>query len=735
MTKRFLVAPMTGGVQTDLKPWMISDQAYENLVNCFEWRGRIKKRFGTLHTEGDSSVTQFNSRMRTLLGTTDGSGNLGSTNLPLNTGDMAVGMQFSIGDNCYTITALGNPATVLSTDGATLTVDTTASPATLTVSGADATTNVYFYPVLPIMGIYQLPSNSYVDEETVVYDTRFAYTHSSAGWSRLGTAQWTGGNTNFISAAAFFGAARNTPIHFVVNNNPADQIWYYNIVTASWTQTTFNINSGGDTVDAARLVIEFQGRLLLLGTYETISATQSFFPSTIRWCAAGDPFNTNSWYETSGTETGGYINIFNRDNIVSAQKLKNRLIIYCEDSTWELVSTGNNSNPFILQQIDDALGAISPFSTVVMDNFIFGIGRKGIHACNATQVERIDDAIPDTMWELILLNDSNLRVTGIRDFFTETIYWTIKQATFADSLTTYPTRVLVYNYKTGSYAFFDDIITNFGYYQTPSSATTWAATSSQWRNVGTTWSQIGVSIFNDSILIGNQQGFVAILLRDRTRNADMLTITDIDISSPNQIEFTSPSHNLTIQNYVTFNNIMGTGTISDINDKVYSVASVTANTFTIDWDTGTFPTGTYTGCGTVQLISPITIKTKEYNFFNQEGRNISLDKVDFNVDIRGVDVNATIRANYFSSFSGNNLTDAAEDTSSIVGTNNLNYFNETGDVGVQAWHSMYPMVSGTVVQLELQHTLEQMRAGATYSDFQLNGVMYYARPTDARFGN
>ena len=43
---RFLIAPFNTGLQRDLKPWLIMEDAFTSLVNSYVFRGRIKKRFG-----------------------------------------------------------------------------------------------------------------------------------------------------------------------------------------------------------------------------------------------------------------------------------------------------------------------------------------------------------------------------------------------------------------------------------------------------------------------------------------------------------------------------------------------------------------------------------------------------------------------------------------------------------------------------------------------------------------
>jgi hypothetical protein len=44
---RFMIAPFNVGLETDLKPWMIPDEAFAELNNAYIFRGRVRKRFGS----------------------------------------------------------------------------------------------------------------------------------------------------------------------------------------------------------------------------------------------------------------------------------------------------------------------------------------------------------------------------------------------------------------------------------------------------------------------------------------------------------------------------------------------------------------------------------------------------------------------------------------------------------------------------------------------------------------
>ena len=43
---RFLIAPMSTGLQLNMPPWLIMDDAFTRLNNAYVWRSRLRKRFG-----------------------------------------------------------------------------------------------------------------------------------------------------------------------------------------------------------------------------------------------------------------------------------------------------------------------------------------------------------------------------------------------------------------------------------------------------------------------------------------------------------------------------------------------------------------------------------------------------------------------------------------------------------------------------------------------------------------
>lgn len=718
---RFLIAPFNSGLVADTKPWLIPDEAFARLKNAYVYQGRVRKRFGTRLMSPSADVPQLASRLRVLLGTTNGSGNLSGT-VPGT--KFKVGQMFSIGTEMFTVNATGAPAVLLRT-GATTTATYDTTNGAYVFAGADATTAVYFYPSDPVMALLTYETGSINDERVYAFDTQFAYQFTSGAWSRLGTATWTGGNSDFHWGYNYRGVDAYDTYLFVTNFVAADQIKYFD--GSSWTSYNPIFNAAGDTIETARLVVGFKDRLVLLNTVEKISSTDQNFQARCRFSQNGDPTQATAGEEAFREDVpgkGGYIDAPTQEQIVTCQFLKDRLIVFFERSTWELVYTGNEILPFRWQQINTELGAESTFSQIPFDKVVLGVGNVGIHACNGANVERIDDKINDAVYDIHNGNDGVKRVYGIREYNTEMVYWSFPSS---DVNPTFPNRVLGYNYLTGSWSFNDDSITCFGYYQ-KSDDSTWQDMTMTWEQANVPWTSGTLQSEYRDVIAGNQEGYVFIVDPDLGRNASALQITDATVSG-STVTLTVINNNLSISDYILIENVQG---LTGLNGNIYQVQSTTAaDTITI---TQAGVTGTYTGGGTIARVSQIDILTKQYNFFTPQGRNIYVSKVDFMVTKTS---SGAFTVDYSPSSSSIFMVDQAQATGAILGTNVL----ETSpyatvpfeQMQVRLWHPIYLQSSGECIQLRLYLADQQMRNEAiSTSNFEIHAMLFHASQTSYR---
>lgn len=742
-SQRFIIAAYNTGLQNNIKPFMIPEEAFAKLQNMYVWRSRVRKRVGSSFLFGTSSSNdQLYSRLRIKLNSTDGSGNQTGT-IPGAVPLTNFGQMFSIGSQIFTVDDFGTPRTMLNTGIGTGTFNTTTGAYVFT--GVTASTDIYYYPAQPVMGFGILNTNTVNFDRYIGFDTQFAYEYkANGGWERLdvGAATWTGNDSDFFYSCSYRGADVNDLVMFTTNFNTTtgsdgDGIRYFDGTT--WTQFTQSWSSSPNTaILNARIIIQFKGRLLLFNTWEQPgSATRVNYQSRVRYSATGNPIATDAWYNVVGGvySKGGSLDAPTQEIIISAQILKDRMIVYFERSTWELVYTNNEILPFRWQNINIELGSESTFSLVPFDRGIIGIGEVGIHVTNGINVQRIDTKIPDQVYDIQNMNNGTERVQGIRDYDAELVYWAIPSVDSSNPNLIYPNQVLVYNYVNDSWSLWDDSITAFGYINL-NNAVTWSQLDTiTWQEWNTPWGAGQNQARQIRVMAGNQEGFTFYMSRDISRNAPSRQITKLALLT-GQIQFTVINHNFTVGDWVLLENITGTGNLSSLNGKIFQIALVfDVNTFNITLHEENPPiiySGTYSGAGTIAEVNNIDILTKQYNFFLEQGRSFSIDQINFLVERTPTPPAEQMGGQVtIATFPNSGVYDTANFILETSPYDSIYYpYEQFQDV---LWHSIYPNVQGAFIQLGILWSDEQMiDPNISLEDFTFHAMLFYTSLTSDR---
>lgn len=748
---RFLIAPYdnNSGLQTDVRPWLISDQAFAQLLNMYQYRGRIRKRFGSRYM-ADSKLL---SRLRTVINLVAGQGTIfaGTAAFTVPGTIFAIGQQFSVDTVLFTVVSnVAGPQQMLRSDGlanvATFDIGTGAYNITGVVVANG--TIVYFYPALPVMGLDTYDQLTVNLEVPVGFDTQWAYAWGASGWQRLagGADIWVGTNSDFFWVANWRGVNPFDRILFVTNfdENDPNFMRYWN--GAIWTVFQPAI-SPINFLNSARILVPFKNHLVAFNTFEGPNiAGQKQYPNRGRYSQNGSPLAIDAWREDIEGK-GNAVDAATNEAIVTVEFVRDRLIVYFERSTWEFVFTGNQSFPFIWQKINTELGVESTFSIVPFDKVALGIGNTGIHACNGANVERIDLKIPQFVFDIKNAQGGLDRVHGIRDYTPEMIYWTLPVDTATD-IQPYPTQVLIYNYKAGTWALNDDSITAFGYSQNLAGGITWDSSTVTWDDPAS-WNSGAFQSDFRNVIGGNQEGYTFICDSNTTVNAAVIQITDIAITGIIQIQITAIDHNFREGDWIYFQDITGTGTIPNINGTIQQVISsvgtpITQNSFYVNvYDASGIPfptiTGIYSGGGVISRVSKPDVRSKEYNFYAKDNRNAYVSQVNFLVDRTGTaDAAAgSFLANFYVSTNINNMVDSAGTTGSLIGTSIIEtsaYPNASFEAAsTRLWHPVYLWADGNVIQVQITLNDLQMRSTAVrVADLQIHAMLFIAQPTASR---
>lgn len=736
---KFLIAPLTDGVQTNVRPWLIMNSAFESLFNVYTWRGRIKKRIGARVMNGGVSAVQqqFFTRLRIKLPAqvTDAMGDVVGT---VPGAIFKIGQAFSIGDEMFTVIAAGAPANMLTTGAATVaTYDTTNG--NYVINGATPLTQVYFYPAEPVMGLRSYDVAAINNEQIFAFDTQFSYVYVDAtGWEQADSgalATWTGSDSDFFWTANYRGAAANDFVMFVTNNVPADAMRYWDGANfnAFGSLATTKINPdvlNNDFIKTCLLIVPFKDRLLLLNTTENISGVDQTYANRVRYSQNGSPLAADAWYETP--QFGGFLEAPTKEAITAIDLLKDRLIVFFENSTWELVYNGNQTNPFQFQQLDNDLGVESTNSTISFNKFSLGFGSTGIHSCNGLNVDRIDNLIPSTIFDVRNNNQGAKRVAGIRDFWVEMVYWSFPSIQNSDGPADdniYPNSMLVYDYVNNTWAANDDSITAFGNFYLQQ-AVTWANVNATWQETNDIWDDPSLQDSFRSIVAGNQQGFTFVMDAERSVNSMGLQITGIADNGNLTVTITSVAHNLAGDSFIYITGVIASGgtMAAGLNDTIFKVDRVDADTFLIQ--VPAVLTGNYLGGGVLTRVSQIAILTKQYNFYNKVGTDMSVMKAQFLVDRTAT---GRIETTWITSSSSVGLFQDGQVSGASQGTAILETspyalvpFEQTQD---RFWHTIYMQAQGENVQVALFMSEDiTLDKDAAFSDFQLNAIMFYVTP-------
>lgn len=739
----FAIVNLRNGVQRDVVPFLLDNDAFPILENAYLFRGRIQRRSCFTFVGNDG-------RLKGNAGTTDGAGVLALLDATVGTGIPEGVAQFVMGGNTYTDPGGASPVALIRTGGVAATLDRVSG-----LTAGPAATAVTYFPGLPVMGLKVWEQTDLNDERLFAFDTRYSYlfnqgtnefefANTFAG--TVNTFVWTGTNSDFFWSTNYynaFWATNNTAgFHALENISPVaegDGIRWYGTVGAVDGWRNFNPGLNGTSSVAATnfltgglIILPYKDRLVVLNTLEGTSlATSSRFAQRARWSQNGTPFYNafpdgfssyiRAWSEIE-VGRGGFIDAPTQEHIVSAQFIKDTLVVFFERSTWQLVYTANELLPFIWKKINAELGSESTFSIVGFDSGVFGVGNYGIISSDSVSVLRIDQKIPDEVFQIQNKNNGVKRVHGIRDYTAQLVYWTIPTLTDEDNQAasyeiTFPNQVLVYNYLDGSWAEFDDSFTNFGYWQRFSDIT-WAQLTRTWESSNFSWNSGVLQARFPDVIAGNQRGFVVVYSQLQNLGQNSPSIPISNFTAPDSVF--APDHNFVSNDYVLITGVQGT---VNINNLIYRVAStIDKDNFTIDTAPYTpLPSGTYTGGGLLTHIPNFEIRTKEFNPFYQDGKSVRLNYFDIYLD-RTED--GELQTSVYTS---SNDSNPIETQSILTRPEPSASFSSNQE---RIFHRSYSNAFGSFFQNVFTLNDTQMRdLDITTSDVKIHGLIYYTNPS------
>lgn len=748
----FAIVNLRDGVRRDLVPFLIENDSFPILENMYLFRGRIVRRscFSAVGTDG---------RLKWSLGNTGASPFAavlldGTGGFVIPTGVAS----FRIGNVVLTDPGGASPVNLLSTDPTYSGTLNRATGALSITHPAIAATPVYYVPGLPVLGLRLLEQDAINSEQLMAFDLRYSYQFDDGSgdfvirnsfYTTANKFIWTGTDSDQFWSCnyrkAFWATNNNAGYHAAQDASPVaegDGIRWYGTESVStntgWANFNPQLTSTPTYLTGGLIVLPYKDRLVVLNTLEGANLAGSVrFAQRARWSQNGTPFygvfptngsaDANAW-RSDVVGKGGFIDAPTQEAIVSAEFVKDTLVVYFERSTWQLVYTNNETLPFVWQKINTELGTESTFSIVPFDRGAIGIGNYGIITTDSVNVVRIDEKIPDEVFQIQNINNGVKRVSGVRDYNSQLVYFSYPMKVDEDGEATtydltYPNQVLVYNYLDHSWAEFDDCFTCFGYWQRFSDVT-WANLPITWQSRTSAWnSQVFQGRYPD-VVAGNQRGYVLVFsqLEDLGQNVPSIPISDITAAT---YTISAPDHNFVNNQYVMFTGIQGvtsTNAGGTPNDVIYKVSQATVSTFVavpIDplldvWS------GTYTGGGVITHIPNFTIETKQFNPFYESGDAVRLNYVDLYAD-------RTTDGEFTASFYTSSNTSQAIDVQTVL--TSPEPVASFSSAQSRIWHRIYSNSFGSFFQNRFTLNDTQIRdLSIATSDITIHGLIYHVNP-------
>ncbi len=708
MTSNFLVGTIDEGITKNTKPWATPADSWEVLMNMYQWRGRVVRKtpyslLGRLSFVVSSQIVGASAQNFTV--------NLFAIQVPPLVGVTIVPSFINItvnGAGNYVLTEdPDDPGSIIQTGGAGIdflngTINYLTGDLALNFSvnpGGNVVVTFSYAYALPVMGLRTRELFELNEQDTIAFDTRFAYRFSNTTdqfipLPSVMPTEWSGTNSQFFfttNYAGAFWATNSKPglhgwnvtnfagsagvgnlatvqvtsagnnvqvgdyVHFI-NLDPAlsgnsgvlaivtiagnpftvqatnlpttstfswtngvtatgmvldsmqsitgeDGIRYYGTLTngTGWANYNPPIDLN-NTLTGALLIFPYRGYLVFLNTTEGNDQGTFNYGNRARWTQIGTPYysfpvptlpNPQSVDINAARDDlfgrGGANDAPTQEVIIGAAFIRDILVVFFERSTWRLRFVNNSQNPFVWERINVELGASATFSTIPFDKGAMAIGERGIVIADSNDVIRIDDKIPDTIFDIRIENDGMQRVYGIRTFRTRLNYWTMPSVQNPNGI--YPDLVLVYNYETRTWAQFDDCFTCFGYLYAFSDMT-WADLTEAWSTYDDiTWGGGDVAKGYENVIAGNQQGFVLKLegLPENTSsnpnflNGASLLIDSITNGTPSI--FSSTDNNLPDGSWIVLDGISGVTDVTGVtlNGRSFKVVNPAndPNTFTL----------------------------------------------------------------------------------------------------------------------------------------------------------
>lgn len=418
----FLIAPFTVGLDLDIEPWLLPQDAFETIENAHLKHGYVEKRNGftelaqAAHTDSNYAISNISQAYPGVVTITSASSTLGS-----GVADIVDGTRIQINYVVGMTQVNGVQYLANNVGGTTFELQD--------LNGNNVDTSVFnpyvmngYVSVFPgdrITGIGRCYDSEGL-RDTIVWDDKRGYyfnkTNGSLEPLDLGDIL-ASGETDFIHWNNWSSVANTnaTPLNRIYFTNGLEYtggmngqngIRFYSCSTAPTAPQAISASlfrptiNGLNTIDGCKFVFPLKQRLFLLATIE--GGTN--YPQRLRWCASRRPGTpgmfTDEWNDNV-PGLGGFIDAPTSEQVVTARYLQDSIIVFFTNSVWQAVPTTDPRLPVRWIKINSFRGADARMGSQEYDRYVLGVGTRGITATDSNETRRVDNRIEDFVTDLI----------------------------------------------------------------------------------------------------------------------------------------------------------------------------------------------------------------------------------------------------------------------------------------------------------------------------------------------
>lgn len=652
-----LIANFATGLDKKLQPWLIPDDAQEQLYDGYVYRGTMSKREGyNYFAIGEKGGAPYReSRIVSTLvdvpavETPDGV--VLTFTIP-GTGQIARG-SVTVNGSSPLVTGVDNGLGLVgSITGAGITTGTVnyttgAISVTFAVAPAVASTVTFTYSFMPGNPVMMIATfvTGVNAKELIVADTTYVnrYVTLTNTLEDITVTPYTGDKFNFFTWVNYASPA-NEPRLLFCNN--IDVIQQYNGIAVSdyvYDMLTSTAPPVIVTTLTCSFMVEFKDRLVLLRTTENGIT----YPQRIR--VSGTGVNSDD-FRTSATGAG-FIDIPDGTWIKGASFNRDDLIIFTEATTWVLKYTGNDTTPFVLNKIDESRGCDATFSTITYLNRTSAASKRGLIISDGYKVERQDEVIPDFTFNEVSGDNFDLCFAGTVD--ADRDHYLIYPP-MGESISK---RILTTNYDEDNYCIYRLPLSCMGTYITsfninwndligpdPSNPLypTWDSLASAYGN----WNAFSFTSGAPFSLGGGHKGEIWKLAVTESQD-NPVRIYNITVVDDVTIEITADFNNYSLNeddqekgaDFIFLTGIVG---MEEVNDQQFRIVQVEGpeggNVFRVDVGPTGIPAstfGAYVSGGRAQRSIPFSALFKKFNPYVMQDKKVRCGWLYMYVDATG----------------------------------------------------------------------------------------------------